>query len=174
MRLAPVALRWFNHRTRAVEAARTQSRTTHATAAAVEACALLAEILVDTILTGNRECTLRSGRASGLSVSAIAQGSWQGKARDEISSTPYVVHTLEAALWAVDRTDDFRSAVLLAANLGGDAGTVAAVAGQIAGALWGKSAIPKAWLERLAWRETIEERGRQLLAAADVEENHGG
>jgi len=168
MRLAPVALRWHNDRNSAVEAARSQSRTTHAAPAAVEASALLAEILVDAILTGDKTSVLRSRVAGEPDIEAIAQGSWRGKERAAIRSSGYVVHTLEAALWAVDRAEDFQSAVLLAANLGNDADTVAAVTGQIAGALFGKSAIPKIWLERLAWREAIEERGCQLLAAAGV------
>lgn len=86
-------------------------------------------------------------------IRAIAAGSWEGKSRDRISSSGYVVHTLEAALWAVHRTSDFRDAVLLAANLGDDADTVAAVAGQIAGALYGASAIPRDWSDRIAWRD---------------------
>jgi hypothetical protein len=45
------------------------------------------------------------------------------------------VHTLEAALWCVGHAADFQEAVLLAANLADDADTVAAVTGQIAGAL---------------------------------------
>jgi ADP-ribosyl-[dinitrogen reductase] hydrolase len=40
---------------------------------------------------------------------------------------------------------------------------VAAVTGQIAGALWGKNAIPQHWLDRLAWRDEIESRARQLI-----------
>jgi ADP-ribosylglycohydrolase len=54
--------------------------------------------------------------------------------------------------------------VLLAANLGDDADTVAAVTGQIAGAVWGRSSIPRRWLDRLVWRDEIERRGRRLLA----------
>jgi ADP-ribosylglycohydrolase len=50
-------------------------------------------------------------------------------------SSGYVVHTLEAALWGVDRAGSFSEAVLLAANLADDADTVAAVTGQVAGAL---------------------------------------
>ena len=45
--------------------------------------------------------------------------------------------------------DDFRSVVLEAANLGDDADTTAAIAGQLAGALWGVSGIPPEWLARL-------------------------
>lgn len=48
-------------------------------------------------------------------------------------------------------------------NLADDADTVAAVTGQIAGALWGRSGIPAHWLDRLAWREDTENRGRLLL-----------
>jgi ADP-ribosyl-[dinitrogen reductase] hydrolase len=55
--------------------------------------------------------------------------------------------------------------VLLAANLGEDADTVAAVAGQIAGALSGLAGIPQEWLARLAWREKLENTARLLTAA---------
>lgn len=45
--------------------------------------------------------------------------------------------------------------MLLAANFGGDADTTAAITGQLAGALYGLSAIPADWLAKLAWRERI-------------------
>jgi ADP-ribosyl-[dinitrogen reductase] hydrolase len=165
MRLAPVALRWVSEPERAIAAARAQSATTHGAAAAVEGCAVLAEILADAIATGDKATTLRLRRSSEPSIDAVAQGSWRGKRRDEIRSTGYVVHTLEAALWCVDQAADFSQAVLLAANLADDADTVAAVTGQIAGALWGRGSIPGQWLDHLAWREEIEARGRLLLAA---------
>lgn len=60
-----------------------------------------------------------------------------------------MVHSLEAALWCFDRHGSFEAAVLEAANLGDDADTTAAIAGQIAGAFWGRSGIPAHWLERL-------------------------
>jgi len=163
MRLAPVALRWASDPRRAVTAARAQSVTTHAAPAAVEGCALLADILVEAIATGEKPGVLRHRLAKEPSIAAIGAGSWRGKDRDAIMSSGYVVHTLEAALWCVARTDTFADAVLLAANLADDADTVAAVTGQIAGALWGRGAIPAHWLDRLAWREAIEHRGHQLL-----------
>jgi hypothetical protein len=108
-------------------------------------------------------CGCRSAVES--SIAAIAAGSWSGKERDRIRSSGYVVHTLEAALWCVDRAAEFSDAVLLAANLADDADTVAAVTGQIAGALWGRSSIPRQWLDRLAWRDEIENRAGQLAGA---------
>ena len=51
----------------------------------------------------------------------------------------------------------------LAVNLAGDADTVGAVTGQIAGAVFGASAIPQSWLGPLAWREQLEALAAQLV-----------
>ena len=53
--------------------------------------------------------------------------------------------------------------MLLAANLADDADTVAAVTGQLAGALYGLSGIPDNWLERLVWKDRLLAAGRRLL-----------
>ena len=76
---------------------------------------------------------------------------------DEIKSTGYVVDTLEAALWCLLNTDNYKDCVLKAVNLGGDTDTVAAVAGGLAGMFYGVDAIPKEWLYQLVRREYIEE-----------------
>jgi len=62
---------------------------------------------------------------------------------DDIQSGGYVINTLHAALWSNLTADSFESAVLRACNLGDDADTTAAVAGQIAGAIYGYSNIPQ-------------------------------
>jgi ADP-ribosyl-[dinitrogen reductase] hydrolase len=85
----------------------------------------------------------------------ISGGDWKDKRREDIRSGGYVVETLEAALWSVWQTRTFQDAVLTAANLGGDSDSVAAVAGQLAGALYGAAAISADWLAALAWREKI-------------------
>ncbi len=164
MRLAPVALRWHHDAAVACENARAQSRTTHAVLKAIEASSLLTAILVDAIQSGDKEFALRPRLAETDALGPVAQGLWRSKERDEISSGGYVVETLHAALWSVYRAEDFREAVVLAANLAGDADTVAAVAGRIAGALWGLSDIPAQWLEKLAWREEIEHRAYRLMS----------
>jgi ADP-ribosyl-[dinitrogen reductase] hydrolase len=96
-------------------------------------------------------------------IARIMGGAWRGKVRDDVQSSGYVMHSLEAALWSIGRTSDFRSAILTAANLGGDADTTAAIAGQLAGALYGVSGIPKEWLEKVAWRDAIADRARLLI-----------
>ncbi|MEX2495603.1 MAG: ADP-ribosylglycohydrolase family protein [Woeseia sp.] len=158
MRLSPVAIRWHHDAAAARPAARAQSEPTHRAPAALDACGWFAERLVAAIGGIPKAAVLACHGRQDLvdEIAAIAAGSWGEKERQEISSSGYVVHSLEAAMWAVARSDGFEEAVLLAANLGNDADTVAAITGQLAGALWGVSGIPESWLDRLAWRDRIE------------------
>lgn len=50
----------------------------------------------------------------------------------------------------------------MAANLGDDADTTAAVCGQVAGAYYGEGGIPGGWLGRLAMREEIGRLAERL------------
>ncbi len=166
MRLAPAALRHLHNADAARCLAADQSRTTHAAPQAVEACILFTDLLREAILGRPKAEVLAprpwSGDPAIAAIAAIAAGSWRGKPRDAIQSTGYVVHTLEAALWAVDRTDSFSEAAVLAVNLGGDADTVGAVAGQLAGALYGMGGIPQRWLDVLAWRARLQDAADAL------------
>ena len=86
----------------------------------------------------------------------IFQPDFDQLAADDIKSTGYVVDTLEAALWCLLTTDSYRDCVLKAVNLGDDTDTVAAVAGGLAGALYGYEGIPVEWKDTLIKREYIE------------------
>ncbi|TXN00179.1 ADP-ribosylglycohydrolase family protein [Methylobacterium sp. WL64] len=180
MRLAPVALHTLHDIAEAERIAGEQSRTTHGAPQAIEACSYFVQLLREAILgqpdvlrsrarigtdsDGLRPRHLTEGldfdltpqvRTSDAAIDAIARGSWRTKTRDQIRSSGYVIHTLEAALWAVGTTDSFEAALTLAVNLGDDADTVGAVTGQLAGALYGASAIPERWLHPLAWRDQL-------------------
>ncbi len=73
----------------------------------------------------------------------------------EICSGGYVVDTLEAAIWCLLNNDDFASTVLTAVNLGYDTDTAAAVAGGLAGIVYGMSGIPAQWIDVLSKRDEI-------------------
>ena len=167
MRLSPVAIRHWNDPAARRDVAARQSRTTHAAPEAVDACIAYADILADAIAGKPRSFVLRDRTEPYAgSIAAIAGGSWRAKPRHQIKSSGYVAHALEAALWSVARTGDFRSAVLLAANLGDDADTTAAIAGQLAGALYGMEGIPAEWLDKLAWKPRIATMASSLLNPA--------
>lgn len=89
--------------------------------------------------------------------SRIFDADFKNTDRSLIKSTGYIVDTLEAALWCLLTTDTYKDCVLKAVNLGDDTDTVAAVAGGLAGALYGFDSIPKAWLDTLKRKDYIEE-----------------
>jgi ADP-ribosyl-[dinitrogen reductase] hydrolase len=165
MRLAPVVLFTLQTPEECAQLAIDQSRTTHAAPQALEACEFFAGILQRAVL-GEKKDTLFAPRKwdGHRAMQDIAAGKWRKKRRNQIRSSGYVVHTLEAALWAVDQTDSFEEALILAVNLGDDADTVGAVTGQLAGALYGYNAIPERWLAPLAWRDELYDLAGHLMA----------
>jgi ADP-ribosyl-[dinitrogen reductase] hydrolase len=177
MKLAPVPLAFAADPHVAKARSAESARTTHGARQAVDAARYLGVLLLGALHGADRE-TLLGGApfapASGLwdaaplhpEVAVVAAGSFRAKEPPAIRGGGYAVHALEAALWAVHRTETYADAVLAAANLGDDADTTAAIAGQLAGALYGVGAIPAKWREALVMRERIEELADGLLRLA--------
>jgi ADP-ribosylglycohydrolase len=59
------------------------------------------------------------------------------------------------AIWALLSGRDFEETILNAVNLGNDADTVGAITGQLAGAVYGASAIPGDWKKNLYCEKVI-------------------
>lgn len=165
MRLAPVPMYFAPDRDAAVRYAAESSRTTHGCDEAVDACRFFADLLVRA-LDGAAKHEL-TGFAATLApaIEALARGDYRQKTIEKIHGGGYVVHSLEAALWCFEQTEDFESAILIATNLGEDADTTAAICGQLAGAHYGVDAIPAGWLEKLAMRDRITELADRLREA---------
>jgi len=82
---------------------------------------------------------------------------------DEIKSTGYVVHSLEAAVWCLITTDNLKDCLLKAVNLGGDTDTIAAIAGGLAGLYYGYESVPEEWR-----KEIIKEK--EILTMCEIME----
>lgn len=82
---------------------------------------------------------------------------------EEIKSDGYVVNTLEASFWCIMRNKNYTDTVLAAVNLGNDTDTTAAVAGGVAGLIYGEENIPDNWKEKLVKRKEIELLGNKLF-----------
>jgi ADP-ribosyl-[dinitrogen reductase] hydrolase len=173
MRLAPVAIRWHRDVAEATELAAESSRSTHAATRPVDACRVLGAMTAALIAGAPADEVLAPEfwRLGSLhpEIEAVARGSWRGKEPPAIRGTGYCVDALEAALWAVGGASDFADGVLRAANLGDDADTTAAIAGQLAGARWGAAGIPRRWRQLLVLEPRIVE-----LAAGLFRAGHGG
>ncbi len=61
----------------------------------------------------------------------------------------YIVETVQAVFQGLFDTDSFRNCLVDVVNRGGDADTTGAIAGMLAGALYGTAALPDAWLKAL-------------------------
>ena len=173
MRLAPVPLFYARSPREAVARAGDSSRTTHGAPEAVNACRYLAALIVGALQGASKEELLSDhyGPAPGLwdeeplapRIAEIAAGSFRRREPPEIRGTGYVVESLEAALWALDRGASFREGALLAVNLGDDADTTGAVYGQLAGAFYGEPGIPTEWRGRLAMGDLIASMAERLF-----------
>lgn len=75
---------------------------------------------------------------------------------NQISSSGYILHTLEASIWCLLTTNGFKEAVLKAVNLGDDSDTTGAVTGGLAGLLYGLNQIPPNWLKQIARLRDID------------------
>lgn len=182
MRLAPVAMAYAHQPAEAVRYAGLSSRTTHAALESVEACEVLAAIVVAG-LRGADKATMLSpetmkrwrtepGLSFSPAIEEVVSGSYQRKEPPEIQGSGYVVRSLEAALWAFYKSSSFAEGALLAVNLGDDADTTGAVYGQIAGAYYGQSDIPAHWQDKLAMKEDFERLNEALWLKAQGEGAH--
>ncbi len=169
MRLAPVPMYYFSDIALAERYAVESSRTTHATPECVDACRLLARMIVRALRGDSRPGVVQGDADTFEGSEAIvrlARGEFRRKSEAEVRGSGYVVESLEAALWCFESTSSFEQAILRAVNLGDDADTTAAVCGQIAGAYYGQSGIPQHWVSLLAGRNEIVALADRLHAAA--------
>lgn len=94
----------------------------------------------------------------------VANGSWRGRRpRRLVPPGQGPAIALEAALWAFEQGHDLRQCLQAAAGLGGEADTVAAITGQLAGAHYGASALPGSWRAALARHAEIEAMADALV-----------
>lgn len=176
MRLAPAPLAFAHNTAKAIFIAGESSRTTHGAPECVDSCRYFAGLLLaalaglpkHAILNNDYEppvaCWIENPLAE--KVRAVGGGSFRLKEPPQIRGSGYVIHTLEAALWAFHGTDNFRDGALKVVNLGEDADTTGAVYGQIAGAYYGADGIPNEWRNKLAMHDLIEQRATELHAMA--------
>ena len=145
-RVAPMVMFFFASEEEAVQLATDAARTTCQAPAVLAACRDLARALY-LALSGQPKAAILA------EVPAPPRTTGGGAAAE----------ALAIALEAFAATDNFRDAVLHAANEGGNSDVAASACGQLAGAFYGVSAIPAPWRESILRRELIEACADQLL-----------
>jgi ADP-ribosylglycohydrolase len=176
MRTAPVALAYLGDDERIASAARAVSDLTHYDDDAGDACVLWCLAINHAVLTGQLDVE------RGLRFIPEARRElWELRCFEAVCREPeefdrngWVVHAMQAAWCAIVSTESvvldpaagthpaqhFQLALENAVRVGGDTDTVAAIAGQLLGALWGRSAVPAEWMRIV--------HGAPGLTAADL------
>ena len=76
---------------------------------------------------------------------------------EDINSSGYVLHTLEAVLWVTLKANNFQESIIGAINLGNDTDTIGALVGALSGLLYDFESVPDDWLKDLKRKEYIEQ-----------------
>lgn len=163
MRLAPISIYYrcpndnLDSLKSLISYAKQSSLTTHNNEMSTDACAYFALLLNKAINNTPKDKIIETSEAEAFILKLQSKPirdimnnkRFLTAERREIKSSGFVVHSLEAALWAFYQTDNFKDAILLATNLADDSDTVAAICGMIAGAHYGIDNIPPDWLRKL-------------------------
>ena len=164
MRCAPVALyRWPDYPQLVADSA-ASSRVTHWDDLACYGAAAL-NLVIAELLQGRRRGAVQAAiEVLGETAPAVTQrlAEVDRKARSDLKPTGFVLDTLEAAVWCWGRAGSFEEALVEAVNLGGDADTIGAVCGALAGADFGLRGIPARWLDVLESRAHLERLAGEL------------
>lgn len=175
MRISPLPLYLFQKlgpeamdKEEAFELIGNVSRLTHGHAISLIGCDIYCALMIE-ILKGTKKEDLLKAASAKISLfvknhpeykaafdkyGRIFHDSFKDLPEDEISSSGYVVDTLEAALWCFLNTENYHDCVLKAVNLGRDTDTVACVAGSIAGLYYGD--IPGEWISTIRNKELVD------------------
>lgn len=162
MRMVPVALYTAGDEQLLTELAVAQAHLTHNHPFSDAAC-IAAGRMVHTALGGGDRFALHAvARELVARHPTFRFNNYSGRA------SGYVVETLQTVLHFLFTTGSFEECLVGVVNQGGDADTTGAIAGMIAGALYGEAAIPAAWLKRLdpAVRGEVEAVAGELIRRA--------
>lgn len=161
MRLAPVVIKYHTDPSQTLNAAALNAQLTHPDQRCVDANRVLTYLMIKSLdcpckktLLDAQSITTALGQLD-PEASFIIEGSYRSPHRLDVLSTGYAIDSLEAALWAFYNSESFEEGAKLAVNLGGDADTIGAIYGQLAGAFWGYNAIPHNWVKNLYQYEKI-------------------
>jgi ADP-ribosyl-[dinitrogen reductase] hydrolase len=169
MRCPPLAIPYATDRDQLAKVSRQSSQITHADPRCTEGCAILnltvAGLLEDADTPLQDALDYVGSDAPDELVTAL-QPVARGDTPNTLETSGYVVHSLQTALHDGLVADSAEDAIVTAVNRGGDTDTIGAIAGAVAGARFGSSALPEQWLDAINEAGELEALADQLVEMA--------
>ena len=161
MRCTPYALAFADDPQQLGQVSEQSSAITHADPRCKRGCAVL-NLTIAALLRGEDDPLQRAlertypEQSDAPEIDEAVQGLPDSVAVTDINNGGYVVDALQAGLYYALSADSAEDAIIRAVNAGGDADTVGAITGAVAGARFGATSLPDTWLETID--ETAELR----------------
>lgn len=176
-RIGPAVIWHLREPLDAIETAVSCARTTHQSPLTLDAVRFVAALLAGALAGVDKSALLAPGftpaagrwetAALRSPISEIASGAWRGRKPRRLPRGRYhAADVLEAALEAFESGADIESCLDAAARLPGDAPTITAIVGQLAGAHYGASSLPEGTRLQLARADEIRVLADSLFRAA--------
>lgn len=167
MRCAPLAIPYATDWARLSDISQQSSQITHADARCTYGCAVLnltiAGLLTDADTPLQDALAYVSADAPDELLSALRPLA-RGETPSTLETSGYVIHSLQTALHDGLFAESAEEAIVTAVNRGGDADTIGAIAGAVAGARFGATQLPESWLQAIDETDELEQLAAQLIA----------
>lgn len=151
MRCIQVAL-IYDDVNKMIEITEKQSKLTHWDEKATRACVFYNKLVNQYINNGSKIPVIREVIKEYPEYNVVFKMS-----KEELNPSGYVVDTMICSLWCFINTATFEDAVCEAVNLCGDADTVGAITGGLAGVYYGFDSVPERWREKIVVRDKLVE-----------------
>jgi len=166
---------YYNQRLEAVETATAIAQMTHWDEESNRACEIYTDMLylITEAVNKHGEATDKDKIIDETLQDTPYELDRLAKRTEELNPTGYVVDSMKCAVTAAFwNAESFEEAIIAAANMGGDADTIAAITGGLAGAYYGYDAIPERWIRELApeVRERLDRLAEAALANRTMEQ----
>ena len=162
MRMMPIALYAYYHQldnNMIFEIVKNASSITHANEKSVLGCYIYVQYILKLIETNNLQESYNYIKTlnyqtffseDNISIyERILKNDISKYPLEEIRSSGYILHTLEAVLWVVLNTTSFEESILTAINLGEDTDTIGEITGSLTGIKYGFDNIPENWINKI-------------------------
>jgi ADP-ribosyl-[dinitrogen reductase] hydrolase len=157
MRCIPVAL-YYEDINKMIEVTEKQSKLTHWDEKATRACVLYNKLVEKYINNGSKIPTIREVIKEFPEYNLVFKIK-----KEELKPSGYVVDTIICSLWCFINTSTFKDAVCEAVNLCGDADTIGAITGGLAGVYYGFDNIPKRWADKVLVKDKLIEIAQKII-----------